>query len=978
MNFELKGMRLTAQGKDSMHTFIYVATILDDMEKRLIYEELLDEYNRLLAENRLLHEEMDKLKALLNDRNSVTAPPIVKSYLSLEEKVDVFRNLFKGREDVFARRWYSRTTGKSGYQPVCRNEWDRQLCDKKRYRCTECPNRLFKALEYEDIYRHLEGKSPDGQDVIGAYAILADHTCNFLCADFDDKSCEHGYHQDVLAYVGVCKDWNIPCAIERSRSGNGAHVWIFFEQPLSASKARRLGNSILTEATNRNGRMTFKSYDRFFPNQDRIPDGGFGNLVALPLQGKARKEGNSVFVDENFMVYKDQWDYLLQIKRLSESEIDAVLAKHATASELGDLSTTCETRPWETPTPQKITRNDFPANLYFVRSNMLYIPLSGLQAKVVNHLKRIASFRNPEFYARQGMRLSTYNIPRIISCAEMEEDYVSLPRGCEDAITALLDSNRVSYRVEDKTNSGEHVTVRFKGKLHKEQEAAIACLTAYNNGVLNATTAFGKTVTAIGLIAERKVNTLVLVHTKALLDQWKSRLEEFLQIDFTEDELPKKRGRKKTFSPFGTLDSKGNTLHGKIDIALIQSCLEENGVKPFVRNYGMVIVDECHHVSAVNFERVLKYANVRYVYGLTATSIRKDGHQPIIFMQCGPVRFSADAKVQMASQTFARLLVPRFTSYRELADEKSTYARMVQKMSEDVNRNRLITDDVCEALKEGRTPIVLTGLTAHVETLAKALAPHCKHVVTLVGSEPAKEKLRRMEYLQNVNPSEPLVIVATGKYVGEGFDYPRLDTLFLALPVSWKGIVAQYAGRLHREYTGKKEVRIYDYIDIRMPMCDVMYRRRLKGYASVGYRIKQEKPVDVSAESLQGIIFNGHTYQKLFFNDLSQAKHSVVISATRLWLSKHSPILDMLKELSARGVEVFALVKNNTEKEERLKETGIRTKVIDSLSMDAVIIDKSLIWYGSVNYLGYNTDENNAIRISDSKVADQILEVLYT
>lgn len=878
MNFELKGMRLTAQGKDSMHTFIYIATIWDDMEKQLTYEELLDEYNRLLAENRLLHEEMDKLKALLNGRNSVTAPPIVKSYLSLVEKVDVFRNLFKGREDVFARRWYSRTTGKSGYQPVCRNEWDRQLCDKKRYRCTECPNRLFKALEYEDIYKHLEGKSPDGQDVIGAYAILADHTCNFLCADFDDKSCEHGYHQDVLAYVGVCKDWNVPCAIERSRFGNGAHVWIFFEQLLSASKARRLGNTILTEATNRNGRMTFKSYDRFFPNQDKLPEGGFGNLVALPLQGRARKEGNSVFVDENFMVYKDQWDYLLQMKRLSEAEIDAILAKHATASELGDLSTTCETRPWETPTPQKITRNDFPANLHLVCSNMLYIPLSGLQAKVINHLKRIASFRNPEFYARQGMRLSTYNI----SCADMEEDYVALPRGCEDEVSALLDSNRVSYRVEDKTNSGEHITVRFKGKLHKEQEAAIACLTAYNNGVLNATTAFGKTVTAIGLIAKRKVNTLVLVHTKALLDQWKSRLEEFLQIDFTEDELPKKRGRKKTFSPFGTLDSKGNTLHGKIDIALIQSCLEENGVKPCVRNYGMVIVDECHYVSAVNFERVLKYANARYVYGLTATSIRKDGHQPIIFMQCGPVRFSADAKVQMASQTFARLLVPRFTSYRELADEKSTYARMVQKMSEDVNRNRLITDDVCEALKEGRTPIVLTGLTAHVETLAKALAPHCKHVVTLVGSEPAKEKLRRMEYLQNVNPSEPLVIVATGKYVGEGFDYPRLDTLFLALPVSWKGIVAQYAGRLHREYTGKKEVRIYDYIDIRMPMCDVMYRRRLKGYASVGYRIKQEKPVDVSAESLQGIIFNGHTYQKLFFNDLSQAKHSVVISATRL------------------------------------------------------------------------------------------------
>ena len=325
--------------------------------------------------------------------------------------------------------------------------------------------------------------------------------------------------------------------------------------------------------------------------------------------------------------------------------------------------------------PPKIAHNDFPANPVLIRSNMLYIPLQGLSAKVVNHLKRIASFKNPEFYARQGMRLSTYNIPRIISCADMEEDYIALPRGCEDAVVALLEGNQVDYRVEDKTNHGENIAVAFKGQLREEQRAAIASLTAHDNGILNATTAFGKTVTAIGLIAKRKVNTLILVHTKALLEQWKSRLGEFLQINFTEDDIPKKRGRKRTFSPFGTLDSKGNSLHGKIDIALMQSCLEDSGVKPFVRNYGMLIVDECHHVSAVNFERILKYANARYVYGLTATSIRKDGHQPIIFMQCGSIRYSADAKAQMASQTFTRLLVPRFTSYRELTDEKSTYAR---------------------------------------------------------------------------------------------------------------------------------------------------------------------------------------------------------------------------------------------------------------------------------------------------------------
>ena len=515
------------------------------MGTQLTYQELLAAYNKLLRVNEFLHKEVDRLQALLNNKDIPLEQQTIKQHLSLEEKVDVFRNLFKGREDVFARRWHSRTSGKSGYQPVCRNEWDRQLCNKKKYKCAECPNRLFKPLEYEDIYRHLEGKTPDGQDVIGAYAILADSNCNFLCADFDDKSCEHGYKKDVLAYVGVCKDWDIPCSIERSRSGNGAHVWIFFEQSLPASKARRLGNTILTEAMERYGRMTFKSYDRFFPNQDRLPEGGFGNLVALPLQGKARKEGNSVFVDENFMVYEDQWNYLLQIKRISETTIDVILAKHGTDSELGELSTTSESTPWETPVPQKITPKDFPANPILIRSNMLYIPLSGFSARAINHLKRIASFKNPEFHARQGMHLSTYNIPRIISCADMEADYIALPRGCEDAVVAFWKDNQAAYRIEDKTNHGKNVTVRFKGELREEQKAAIADLTAHDNGVLNAITAFGKTVTAIGLIAERKINTLILVHTKALLDQWKSRLEEFLEIDFTKEDLPKKRGRKK-------------------------------------------------------------------------------------------------------------------------------------------------------------------------------------------------------------------------------------------------------------------------------------------------------------------------------------------------------------------------------------------------------------------------------------------------
>lgn len=502
------------------------------MNTKPTYQDLLDANMRLQEENRNLRQEVKRLKSLLKSDGVPATYPI--QHLSLEEKVELFRNLFKGREDVFARRWYNKNSGKSGYQPVCLNEWNRQLCDKRKYKCAECPNRQFKQLGYKDVYKHLEGKDADGCDVIGIYVILENNKCNFLCADFDDKSCEHGYQSDVLAYISICKKWKIPCSIERSRSGNGAHVWIFFENPLDAAKARKLGNAILTQAMEHDGRITFKSYDRFFPNQDRVPHGGLGNLVALPLQGRARKMANSLFVNEAFVPYEDQWTYLLGVKKISETIVDELLVKYGTISEFGELSTTSEEKPWNTPPPHDIAKKDFPQEVCIVKSNMLYIPLKGISGKTLNHLKRIASFKNPEFYARQGMRLSTYNVPRIISCADTLEEYVALPRGCEDAVADLLNKCEVSYCIEDKTQCGLSIRVRFRGELRKEQKEAVKSLAAHKNGVLNGTTAFGKTVTAIGLIAGYKINTLILVHTKTLLDQWKSRLEEFLDIDYKE------------------------------------------------------------------------------------------------------------------------------------------------------------------------------------------------------------------------------------------------------------------------------------------------------------------------------------------------------------------------------------------------------------------------------------------------------------
>ena len=953
------------------------------------YNALVIKYNALLAEN-------EKLKSILSQHgivyssikcadestafSSITYPQIK---LSLDEKIALFRNFFKGRDDVFARRWFNKATEKGGYQPVCINEWRRGICDKKKHKCAECPNRNFATLTNQDIYRHLEGKDENGCDVIGLYVVTSDNKCSFLCADFDDKNCTHGYKNDVLAFIPICREWRIPFSIERSRSGNGAHVWIFFDQPIPAYKARKLGNIILTEAMKRNGRITFDSYDRFFPNQDKVPEGGFGNLIALPLQGKARKAGNSVFVDDQFLPFQDQWTYLYNVRKIDEDTVDALLTQHQ-QEDFGTLATSSENKPWEIPVVQDVSQEDFNGRLIIHKSDRIYIPLKSISDKASNHLKHIAAFKNPEFYSKQAMRISTYNIPRIICRADFTDEYLAMPRGCEDAIIDMLYSLKIDYEIVNNTNHGKPIGVTFKGKERDEQLDAINALMPYSNGVLSATTAFGKTVTAAVLIARRKTNTLILVHSKALLMQWHERLSEFLDIDFTEEEISKKRGRKKAFSPVGCLDSTSNTLHGVIDIALMQSCFENDEVKPFVKEYGMVIVDECHHVSSITFENVLKHVTAHYVYGLTATPIRKDGLQPIIFMQCGPIRFFADAKAQIQKQSFQRYLVPRFTSYRPVTDDKQSFTALSQSLAESEIRNNLIIEDVLNVVAAGRTPIILTARTSHVELLAEMLKQHVANIIQLTGEGTAKNKRETLQKLQDIPKDAPLVIVATGKYVGEGFDYPRLDTLFLALPISWKGLVAQYAGRLHRENEGKKDVRIYDYIDIHEPVCENMYRKRLKGYSAIGYRVLSkdtqtlfDNTDDLQTSSYEGQIFNGNTFRLAFMQNLKSSRQSIVISSPKLYRTERNTFVKMLREFHVSGVQIAILTSEESSQTNYLKSLGLYVKIVPKLSLSSCIIDRSTVWYGSINILGYVTEEDNIIKITDGKLANELLDIMY-
>lgn len=934
-------------------------------------ETVSDELKRLRAENA-------RLRALLAQHGiAVDEPENMsprKPALSLEKKVALFRSLFQGREDVFARRWFSQTTGKSGYQPVCVREWDREFCNKKKFKCAECPNREFQPLGYDDIYRHLEGKDPNGRNVVGVYAILPDNTCRFLCCDFDDKSCEHGYQKDVIAYVGVCRNWGIPAYIERSRSGNGAHVWILFDEPIKAKTARCLGNAILTEAMEREGCMSFKSYDRFFPNQDFMPTGGFGNLVALPLQGRARKDGNSVFVNDDFVPFRAQWEYLQDMKKMSAAEVERLISRYD-KEPLGELSKSSESAPWERPQPRPMTKADFPNSITITRASGIYIPVENLSAKAINHLKRLAAFKNPEFYAKLGMRLPVYNLPRIISCSEMADDYLMLPRGCEEAAIDFFNCNDVEARIDDKTNPGARIEAEFNGSLYEEQQQAVESLELHRCGTLYATTAFGKTVTAAALIARKKVNTLILVHTKALLDQWRERLEEYLSTDFQPEGQPKGRGRKKKFQQFGALSSTKNTLNGKIDIALLQSCMSDNDVKPFVRDYGMVIVDECHHAPAVNFERVLREVNAQHVYGLTATPIRKDGHQPIIFMQCGEIRYQADSKSQQMQQSFRRILIPRFTSHRNLKADGGNYTQVIDELIENEARNKLILYDVVSNLAEGRTPIILTARTAHVDLLVEECRKICPNVTRLVGNDSAKAKREAMAQLSHVPTDEPLVVVATGKYVGEGFDLPRLDTLMLALPVSWKGLIAQYTGRLHRNHPGKTETRIYDYIDLRVPVCDSMYRKRLHGYKAVGYSIAVANE-GLFAEPTTETIFDTTTFERPFHEDLSNAHHSIVISTIRLRWNRTPKIIDLLAAASLRGVIITIIVSEAGHREQELRAMGFNIIHRPTCKMQCAIIDQRIGWYGSMNLVGHSLADSNVIRMVTSEFANALIDAL--
>ena len=947
----------------------------DELQKK--YIQVCNENMRLRAENQDLRKQLGILDS---PKEFNVTDSAINKHSSVDEKIDLYMSLFIGRNDVYAKRWYSLQSEKSGYQPACNNEWS-EVCNKQKYKCSNCPNRKLLPLDNKAIFNHLSGKDKYGRDVIGIYPMLKDETCHFLAVDFDDED----FEQASLAFKNTCIKNNIPAYIERSRSGSGAHIWIFFSEPIEAAVARKLGSSLLTLAMENQSKIKFTSYDRLFPNQDTMPKGGFGNLIALPLQGLARKNNNSEFVDDNFVAYPDQWAFLSNIQRISSLNVTSAINRICPHNELGSLVKDNEekTKPWETKEEYPLSFLDFSGDVKIIKANMLYIEKQNLSHKAINKIRRLSAFKNPEFYKAQAMRLPIYNKPRIISAVEETDEYLGIPRGCEYALASLLDSANVNYFIEDRTNFGNKIDVSFNGCLRENQSPAVKALLAHDNGVLAATTAFGKTVIGSYLISERKVNTLVLVHTSALLTQWKNSLHQFLNIEATPPKKRPGRGRQKQWSPIGMVGAGKENTSGIIDIAIMQSLFDGDEVKKLVRNYGMIIVDECHHIPAVNFEKILKFANAKYVYGLSATPSRQDGHHPLIFMQCGPIRYLVDAKSQAQSRDFSHYIVPRFTTFRSLNSKEKTITQIYTEIIENANRNKQIMSDALAAVENGRTPIIITERTEHIELLKNMLRNKCDNIITLMGKISAKEKRETMGKLSNITDNEKLIIIASGKYIGEGFDYPRLDTLLLAMPIAWKGKVAQYAGRLHRNYEGKNEVQIFDYVDIRVPVLERMYQKRLKSYASIGY---QTKSIENSLDS-PSIIYNGKNFLPVYYNDINNASSEIIIISPFMRKNRITQFIKVLSPIVAKNISVTIITRppEDFEESERttvsenitiLETTGITVKLKSEFHQKFTIIDNSTIWYGSVNFLSFGSHEESIMRFESTDIATELLESL--
>ena len=959
-------------------------------------------------ENRLLKERLEEAGVSYADIVSGDAEGVVELYdpdqgarikkFDVTDKIasDFFMMFCRGRKDVYDLRYTNPKTGKNGYYTQCFNRWDRgcHIQKKDGVRCKDCELRAYKPVTLPLIKAHMNGTDPNGNDVVAIYPMLENNLCQLLVFDFDNHAkgaeqedyanIDDGWKEEINALRHICKNLDVDAAVERSRSGRGAHLWIFFKEMVPARLARRFGFALLEKGAESVNLKSFKYYDRMIPTQDALPEGGLGNVIALPLQGMALKSGNSAFIDENWNAYEDQLNVLAGTRRLTRQGIEDYLSLwYSTGSTSEDNGTDA---PWDKNS--EIEAGSVKGVVRIVLADRIYIDSTGMSNKTKRQLRRMATFSNKQYFQNQAMDMPNYDESRFIYLGSDEGKYIVLPRGLREEILKKFDNAGISYKIEDKRTKGQELNISFRGELRESQIPAVETMLENETGILHAATAFGKTVVCCDMIARRGISTLILVDRADLMNQWIKRLEEFFDIDEELPEYQTKTGRtRKRKSLIGNLQGAHDTLTGIVDVAMIRSLKKKDGFHPKLKEYAQVYFDECHHAASDSAIEVLQEINAKYVYGVTATPKRGDGKEKINEFLLGPIRYRFTAKDRAEEQNINHLVYPRFTrTVKPHHLSKTPYGNDAYELirNNDV-RDEQIIRDVADCVQAGRTPVVLTKYVDHAKKLSERLKTYADRLILLTGANGTKARRAQVEELNKVDDSDSLILVGTGSLLGEGFDFPRLDTLFMATPVSGENVVEQYVGRLNRDYDGKENVIVYDYVDSHIPKFDKMYSARLKAYKKIGY----ELCVNMDGEKQKAnAIYDIENYAETYWKDLEEANSAVVVSSPRLNNQKVDRIINMLGKRRELGVEVTIVTwhpdaykygKDDVRMElmERLRKAGFEIRLVEETCEHYAVIDNEIVWYGSVNLLSKEDAEDNLMRVCSKDIAAELLEMTF-
>ena len=978
--------------------------------------QLQKQLNDLQLENQILKNILDKaglayhkeLSALRQRDTKEAYEPeqgkrLIHPQAITENMANQFFSMFWGRQDVYAKRSVNKETGKAAYYPQCNNFWT-NVCHKKikdGINCKDCKNRSYKTITKKDILNHLQGNAYNASDVIGVYPLLSNGTCRFMVFDFDnhDKGADEKdfansddtWVEEVESMREICVLNGIEPLVERSRSGRGAHVWIFFDKPIAASFVRKFGFALLDKGAEQINLKSFKYYDRMLPAQDSLPeDSVVGNLIALPLQGKALQDGNSAFIDGNWNAYPNQWETLFNKPRLSQGFLEEKIKEWSNIIDdiAANAAESDREKPWNRV--QHFNKNDVEGKLHIILSNGIYVDNTNLKAAMQNRIRRMAAISNPVFYKNQAIGTSNYDTARWIYLGKDHlSGYIQIPRGLQDELWENIKQADSDYEMEDERQQGRKINVDFKGELRPEQDKALKELIRYDNGILHAATAFGKTVVSSAIIAQKKINTLIILESSALIEQWKEALEKFLNINEGLPTYETKTGRvRKRKSLIGTLQGAHDSMTGIIDIAMAGSLCKKGKYHKMMNEYGLVLIDECHHSASETIANVLKEVKAKYVYGVTATPKRGDGLEKINFMLIGPIRYSYTAKEKAKEQGIQHLVYPRFTRTvppRGVITDKMHPNEAYEIIHNNDVRDKQIIEDVKNCVAAGRTPVVLSRYKDHSKKIYERLKSCADHVFLMTGNNSKKEHRKILEQMHQVDKNESLILIATGSLVGEGFDFPRLDTLFMATPVSFRGVVEQYAGRLNRDYAGKENVIIYDYVDNHIPMFNNMYMKRLKAYKQIGYEFGDGLQ---TVKQTVNAIYDGNNYSENYHKDLLDSNKNIIISSPVISGSKVYELINMLKEKQMSGVQVtivtwtpdsygFGDAAYWMQLHEDMRRAGFFIRTVEEYCDRFAVIDQEVVWYGNINLLAKDKVDDSIMRVRSKGIAGELMEITF-